>query len=83
MEDGVRFEHPWPKPDATASRLLEIADSVGPDPQGRIFVERVSAVFLNEGGEAHAYRTGLALLQRDGFIDMHDSGTFFRLTART
>ena len=70
------------KPDTAARRLLDIACAVGPDAQGRIFVERVSAVFLNEGGDAYAYRTGLALLLRDCFIEMHDSGTFFRLTAR-
>src|SRR5262249_24888270 len=82
LEDGVKLveDRPSVKPEVTARRLLDIADAVGPDAQGRIFVERVSAVFLNEGGDAYAYRTGIALLKRDGSIDMHDSGTFFRVT---
>jgi len=66
----------------TANRLLEIATMVETDPEGRIFVERVNAVFLNEGGEAYDYRSGIALLKRDGLIDMHDSGTFFRFTEK-
>ena len=66
----------------TANRLLEIATMVETDPEGRIFVERVNAVFLNEGGEAYDYRSGIALLKRDRLIDMHDSGTFFRFTEK-
>lgn len=66
----------------TANRLIEIATMVETDPEGRIFVERVNAVFLNEGGEAYDYRSGIALLKRDGLIDMHDSGTFFRFTEK-
>ncbi|MDQ8728426.1 hypothetical protein [Bradyrhizobium sp. LHD-71] len=63
-----------------AKRLLEIAKVIGPDPQGRIFVERVHAVFRNEGGQAYDYRAGIGRLKRDGLIDMHDSGTFFRMS---
>ena len=37
---------------------------------------------LREGGEAYEYRAGIALLKRDGLIDMHDSGTFFRFTEK-
>ena len=66
----------------TANRLIEIATMVETDPEGRIFVERVNAVFLNEGGEAYDYRSGIAPLKRDGLIDMHDSGTFFRFTEK-
>jgi hypothetical protein len=67
------------KPDDAAKRLLEIANCIDA-PDGRIYVERVNAVFLNEGGDAYEYRAGIALLKRDGLIDMHDSGTFFRFT---
>ena len=73
-------ERPYARPAAAAGRLLEIAGMVGTCPEGRIFVERVTAVFLNEGGDPYAYRSGMALLKRDGLIDMHDSGTFFRFT---
>jgi hypothetical protein len=69
------------KPDDAAKRLLEIANSIEA-PEGRIFVERVNAVFLNEGGEPDAYRAGIELLKRDGLIDMHDSGAFFRFTEK-
>lgn len=62
-----------------AHRVLDIANAIGPDAQGRIFVERITAVFLNGGGEAYEYRAGMARLKRDGLIDMHESGTFFRL----
>jgi hypothetical protein len=63
-----------------ANHLLEIANMVETGPDGRIYVERINAVFLNEGGEPYEYRAGIALLERDGLIDMHDSGTFFRFT---
>jgi hypothetical protein len=69
------------KPDAAAKRLLEIANGIDA-PGGRIFVERVNAVFLNEGGEAYEYRAGIELLKRDSLIDMHDSGAFFRFTEK-
>jgi hypothetical protein len=65
-----------------AKRLLEIASMVETSPEGRVFVERVTAVFLNEGGEPYAYRVGIGLLKRDGLIDMHDSGTYFRFTEK-
>jgi hypothetical protein len=52
-------------------------------PEGRIFVERVNAVFLNEGGEAYAYRVGIELLKRDGLIELHDTGTYFRFTEKS
>ena len=51
-------------------------------PDGRIDVGQVNIVFLREGGEAYEYRAGIALLKRDGLIDMHDSGTFFRFTEK-
>jgi hypothetical protein len=70
------------KPDDAAKRLLEIARMVETSPKSRIFVERVNAVFLNEGGEAYAYRAGIDLLKRDRLIDMHDTGTYFRLTEK-
>jgi hypothetical protein len=70
------------KPDDAAKRLLEIASMVETSPDGRIFVERVNAVFLNEGGQAYEYRVGIELLERDGLINMHDTGTYFRLTEK-
>jgi hypothetical protein len=72
---------PTPRANA-ARRLLEIASSMEPDTQGRIFVERLSAIFLNEGGDTYDYRAGVARLTRDGLIEMHETGTFFRFTEK-
>jgi hypothetical protein len=67
-------------PANAARRLLEIANGVETGEDGRIYVEKVNAAFLREGGWPDEYRAGIDKLKADGLIDMHDSGAFFRFT---
>ena len=72
-------DRPYAKPDAAARRLLEIANVTEAD-QGKIDVGQVNIVFLREGGSPDEYRAGIAHLQADGLINLHDSGAHFTFT---
>lgn len=70
----------YSKPDAAARRLLEIASTIDPVMDGRIYVERVNIVFLREGGQPDEYRAGIERLKADGMVEMNPSGAYFRFT---
>lgn len=62
-------------------KLLEIANSVEPVQDGRIQIEKINAPFLFEHGALPAqYSAGIKLAIERGFLWMHESGTFVRLT---
>ncbi len=47
---------------------------------GRIYIELVNAPFLRMGGSGQEFRAGIALATERGWIELHESGTFIRLT---
>jgi len=55
--------NPFTDPDATARKLLEIANATEPAQDGRIYIELVNAAFLKAGGTAEQFRAGI---QRGG-----------------
>jgi hypothetical protein len=59
---------------------LEIANGIETAEDGRIYVEKVNAAFLREGGWPDEYRAGIEKLKVEGLIDMHESGAFLRFT---
>jgi hypothetical protein len=48
--------NPFTDPDATARKLLEIANATEPAQDGRIYIELVNAAFLKAGGTAELFR---------------------------
>ncbi len=47
---------------------------------GRIYIELVNAPFLKMGGSGDEFRAAIDLADERGWIELHESGTFIRLT---
>ena len=80
----MKFAEPRPYADAekAARRIVEIASTVEPAQDGRIFVELINGPFLfKDKGSPAEYGAGVALAIERGWLTMHESGTFVRFTA--
>jgi hypothetical protein len=71
---------PFANPDLAARKLIEIANSVEPAQDGRIYIERVNAPFLAAGGSADDFRAGMARAIALGWLWLHESGTYVKFT---
>jgi hypothetical protein len=78
----MRFVAPRPftDPDLAARKLVEIANGVEPAQDGRIYIERVNALFLAAGGSGDDFRTGIDRAVALGWLWLHESGTYVRFT---
>jgi hypothetical protein len=72
--------NPFTDPDATARKLLEIANATEPAQDGRIYVELVNAAFLKAGGTAEQFRAGIQRAVDKGWMAHHESGTYVKFT---
>jgi hypothetical protein len=77
----MRFapNRPFANPDVAARRLVEIANSVEPAQDGRIYIERVNAPFL-AGGSGDDFRAGIERAIALGWLWRHESGTYLKFT---
>jgi hypothetical protein len=74
-------ERPYGKPEAAARKILEIANSIEPVHDGRIYVELVNGPFLTEFGDSAAeYKAGMAFAIARGWLRLHESGTYLKFT---
>ncbi|GGI26736.1 hypothetical protein [Bradyrhizobium guangdongense] len=71
---------PLADPATAARKLVEIASGIEPVQDGRIYIELVNVPFLKMGGTGEEFRAGIALAHERGWIELHESGTFLRLT---
>ena len=57
----MKFVEPSPfnDPEAAARKLVEIANTIEPAQDGRIYIELVNAAFLKAGGTAEQFRAGI------------------------
>jgi hypothetical protein len=78
----MRFapDRPFANPDVAARRLVEIANSVEPVQDGRIYIERVNASFLAAGGSGDDFRAGIERAIALGWLWRHESGTYLKFT---
>jgi hypothetical protein len=68
-------------PDKAARRLMQHAHAFEPVQDGRIYIEKLNGPFLfGDKGTPAEYRAGLDLAIERGWLEMHDSGTFVKLT---
>jgi hypothetical protein len=71
---------PLADPEAAARKLVEIAASIEPVQDGRIYIERVNAQFMfNLKGSGSEFRAGLKCAIERGWLERHESGTYLRL----
>ena len=72
---------PYTDPEKAARKLLEIASTIEPVQDGRIYIELQNAPFLfNEGGSPAEYKAGLELAVARGWPSKHESGTYVKFT---
>jgi hypothetical protein len=67
-------------PDAAARKLVEIANTIEPAQDGRIYIELVNAAFLKAGGTAEQFRAGIQRAVDKGWMVRHESGTYVKFT---
>jgi hypothetical protein len=74
-------DRPYSDPEKAARRLMEHAHAFQPVQDGRVYIEKLNGPFLfGDKGTPAEYRAGLDLAIARGWIELHDSGTFVRLT---
>jgi hypothetical protein len=72
---------PYADPDVAARKILELANEVVTIQDGRIYIEEINGPFLFRlKGTPAEYKAGLDCAIEKGWLDLHESGTFVRLT---
>ena len=73
-------DRPLADPDAAARKIVEIANGVEAVQDGRIYIERVNALFLAAGGTGDDFRAGIERAIALGWLWQHESGTYVKFT---
>ena len=73
-------ERPLTDSDIAARKLVEIANAVEAVQDGRIYIERINAAFLEAGGTPDQYRAALTAAIKLGWLWLHESGTYVKFT---
>jgi hypothetical protein len=72
---------PYSDPEAAARKLMEIANSVEPVQDGRIYIELINGPMLYDLKATPAeYKAGLDLCIERGWLWLHESGTYVKFT---
>jgi hypothetical protein len=72
---------PYASPEAAARKLLEIAHAFEPIQDGRIYIEVINGPMLFQHKATPAeYSAGLKRAIENGWLELHESGTFVRFT---
>ncbi|MET3840453.1 hypothetical protein [Bradyrhizobium sp. OAE829] len=73
-------DRPYSDPETAARKLLEIANATEPV-DGKIYIEKINAPMLYlERATPAEYKAGLELAISRGWLLLHESGTFVKLT---
>jgi hypothetical protein len=74
-------ERLYADPEKAARKLVEIANSIEPAQDGRIFIELINWPFLSEHkGSPAEYKAGLEFAIARGWLMLHESGTYVKFT---
>ena len=73
---------PLATPEAAMAKLLEIARGIEADGEGRIPIGAINHAFLDAGGNAGEYGAAIYLAVADGWLEMHPSGSYVKLTKK-
>jgi hypothetical protein len=72
---------PFADPDAAARKIIELANAFEPVQDGRIYIEKINGPFLFElMGAPAEYKAGLDRAIANGWLWLHESGTFVKFT---
>jgi hypothetical protein len=74
-------DRPYADPEKAARKIIEIAKAVEPVQDGRIHIEKINVRFpYKERGTPAEYGAGLKLAIERGWLWMHESGTYVKIT---
>ena len=74
-------DRPYSDPENAARRLMGHAHAFQPTRDGRIYIEKINAPFLfGDKATAAEYSAGLEFAISHGWLELHESGTFVKLT---
>ena len=74
-------DRPYADPEKAARRLLEHAQAFEPIQEGRIYIEQINHPFLfGDKATPAEYTAGLKYAVAQGWLALHESGTFAKLT---
>ena len=74
-------DRPFANPENAARKLVELANAFEPIQDGRIYIEKINRPFLFElKGTPAEYKAGLLRAIENGWLELHESGTFVRFT---
>jgi hypothetical protein len=72
---------PYSDPAKAASRLMEHAHAFEVIQDGRIYIEKINGPMLfGDGATPAEYKAGLNYAIEQGWLELHESGTFVRFT---
>jgi hypothetical protein len=75
------IDRPYSDPEKAARRLIEHARAFQPVQEGRIYIEKINAPFLfSDKGTPAEYSAGLKLAIDRGWLELHESGTYVKVT---
>ena len=76
-------DHPYANPEAAMRKLLEYANAYEPPYDGRIYIAKLNGPFLFEAkGSPAEYKAGLELATAQGYLEIHESGTYVKFTEK-
>jgi hypothetical protein len=74
-------KRPFADPEIAARKLIELANAFEPIQEGRIYIEKINGPFLFElKGTPAEYQAGLDCAIANGWLELHESGTFVKFT---
>jgi hypothetical protein len=74
-------DRPFADPEASARKLIDLANAFEPVQDGRIYIEKINAPFLYQlKGTPAEYKAGLERAIANGWLWLHESGTYVRFT---
>jgi hypothetical protein len=72
---------PFADPETAARKLLELANAFEPVQDGRIYIEKINWPMLHDlKASPDEYKAGLDLAIAKGWLWLHESGTYVKLT---
>ena len=74
-------ERPFADPEIAARKIVELANAIETIQDGRIYIEEINGPFLYQPkGTPAEYKAGLDRAIANGWLVLHESGTFVRFT---
>jgi hypothetical protein len=77
---NFKEDHPFATPEAAEHKLLELANAIKAEHEGRVPVGEINTQFRNAGGTSAEYRAAVAAAIAHGWLTLHPSGGYLSFT---